>query len=120
MLHVPKLSSNLLSEHQMTKTRNKLVFDEDGCTVYNKYKDQIMKIKPIDGVYRFRAEDVKCFLTTSKDNALMWHRRLGYINYKELCKMRDGLVDGIRFTNADEKRCEVCMKGKQTTTFPKF
>lgn len=77
-----------------------------------------MNIKPIDGVYRFRVDDAKCLLTTSGngDNAMTWHRCLGHINYNDLCKMRNGLVDGIKFTNADEdiKQCEACMKAKQT------
>ncbi|KMQ90788.1 cysteine-rich rlk receptor-like protein kinase 8 protein [Lasius niger] len=85
----------------------------------NNYKIDVSEIgDPIDGVYRFRVDDAKCLLTTSGngDNAMTWHRCLGHINYNDLCKMRNGLVDGIKFTNADEdiKQCEACMKAKQT------
>lgn len=59
VLYVPELSSNLLSVHQMTNAGNKLVFDENGCIIYNKDDKEIMHVKSVDGIYKFRADDTK-------------------------------------------------------------
>lgn len=74
VLYVPKLSSNLLSVYQMTNAGNKLFFDENGCIIYNKDDKQIMHVKPVDGIYKFRADNTKCLLATNNgDNAMTWH-----------------------------------------------
>lgn len=117
MLHVPDLSTNLLSVSQAVELINSVVFDEKGCSIFNKDKKCIVNVKLIDGIYNLQGENAMCMLSrSSNDNAMTWHRCLSHINYTDLCKRRNEIVDGMQFTgNADEiKRCEVCMQGKQT------
>lgn len=68
------------------------------------------------GVYKLCSSEYKCLISKSNENAMTWHRRLGHINYVDLCKMRDGVVSGMQFEN-DEITVnifEVCSAGKQT------
>lgn len=52
---------------------------------------------------------------TSADELMTWHRRLGHMNYADLCKMKNGIVHGISFAEngIGIRNCEVCMEGKQ-------
>lgn len=47
--------------------------------------------------------------------ALTWHRRFGHLNYQSLCKMRDGAVKGMTFSDAaiGLSNCKICAEGKQ-------
>lgn len=51
----------------------------------------------------------------------LWHRRLGHIGFKNLCRLRDGLAHGISFTDKEsDSKCISCIEGKQTRlSFPK-
>lgn len=53
---------------------------------------------------------------TATDELMTWYRRLGHINYADLRKMKNGIVDKISFaeSSSDIPDCEVCMEGKQT------
>lgn len=92
VLCVPGLSANLLSVAQMVQNDNEVVFNKKGCHIYN------------------------------QDNGMSWHRKLGHINFGSMCKMKNGLVNGIEFN----KRCEIeiqnciaCKEGKQARkSFP--
>lgn len=117
VLHVPNLAANLLSVSKIVEKDNTVVFDKNGCTIYNANFETLVHQKPVNGVYRIQNNGSKGFLTTdSSADAVMWHRRLGHINHSDLCKMRNGIVDGVTFSgNGDEvKKCEICCKGKQT------
>lgn len=117
VLCVPQLTTNLLSVSQMVKNGNRVQFDSNGCTVLDSNNKTIINVQPVDGVYKIHAQNVKCLLTSNTTNSAMtWHRRLGHINYNDLCKMRDGIVDGIKFTDGGEeiRSCQICMEGKQT------
>lgn len=116
VLHVPGLSANLLSISRMVKNGNTVIFNKDGCTVYNSSNVQVVQLKESDGVYKMRSETVECLLSSELvTSAVTWHRRLGHINYQDLCKMRNGVVDGIEFPDVANglKNCEVCLQGKQ-------
>lgn len=93
------------------------MFSADGCSIKDKNGKCIANVKSSGGVYRLpsNANDAVCMLSATNDSAMTWHRRLAHINHGDLCKMRDGAVDGIKFTDGAEevKRCEVCMQGKQ-------
>lgn len=116
ILYVPKLTVNLLSVYKIVCNGNKVVFDNTGCTIFNAKNEKLIHCKPTNGVYKFNADTDKCLLTKPIENkALLWHRRLGHLNYQGLCKMRDGAVLGIDFkkNSLEIERCETCAMGKQ-------
>lgn len=117
VLHVPNLAVNLLSVHKIVSKGNMITFDKNCCIIYDENKQQIAKCTAQNGVYKLKTLVENCMLSKEKNNtAVMWHRRLGHINYQNLCKMRDGAVHGIEFDDDDSqmKHCEVCAMGKQS------
>ncbi|KAJ6645813.1 Retrovirus-related Pol polyprotein from transposon TNT 1-94, partial [Pseudolycoriella hygida] len=116
VLHVPELSVNLLSVSKLVKSGNTVVFDMDGCRIYNSFNELVTKCKETSGVYKIRTDDPKCMYTKVCGNKLVqWHRLLGHLNYQSMLKMRDGAVNGIKFGNDSDllKSCEICPMGKQ-------
>lgn len=66
-------------------------------------------------MYKFRASTGKCLAANEQPNSMLWHRRLGHLNFQSMCKMRDGAVLGINFDDnlVKLKNCETCAAGKQ-------
>lgn len=116
VLCVPELTNNLLSVAQIVENGNTVVFDRNGCSVYNEEDDLIVQAKVSNGVYKLENQNVSCMQATATDELMTWHRRLGHINYADLRKMKNGIVDGISFAESSSgiADCEVCMEGKQT------
>lgn len=52
ILHVPGLSANLLSVSKIVSQGNRVVFDADGCKIYNRDKEIIASCKAQNGVYK--------------------------------------------------------------------
>lgn len=67
-------------------------------------------------IYKLNCDTVNCLLTKSTASMETWHRRLGHINYNDLNKMKNGIVDGISFKENTDAigSCEICSKGKQS------
>ena len=53
---------NLLSVYKIVCQGNKVVFNADGCTIYNQDNEVIAFCKPEQGVYKLIANEQKCFL----------------------------------------------------------
>lgn len=117
VLCVPDLTANLLSVYRMVKAGNKVVFDEDGCTIFDKQNVPFLNCKPQDGVYKLKMSTRTCLLSKQEQNtALTWHRRFGHLNIDSLTEMKNGIVSGMDFKKSNIKisNCEVCAKGKQS------
>nr|GFA82614.1 uncharacterized mitochondrial protein AtMg00810-like [Tanacetum cinerariifolium] len=72
--------------------------------------------KEHDGGYVAFGEELKVVrLLATNDESMLWHRRLGHINFKNINKLvKDTLVRGLpskRFEN--DQTCAACLKGKQ-------
>lgn len=116
VLHIPKLGANLLSVYKMVSHGNTIVFNANGCSIYDSTNKLLKVIKPVDGVYKLCApmNDI-CILANKKEsNAMMWHRRFGHLNFGMLRKL-NAAADGIDVSNDDVqiKNCKICALGKQ-------
>jgi len=126
VLYVPELCTNLLSVSQMVKNGKKVVFDINGCRIYNQNRQLIATATLGNGIFKLDVNEglPECFeknegnqmsLISSGNSFELWHRRLGHINPVYLNKMKNGDVIGLehlgQFTN---KTCTVCLEGKQT------
>lgn len=116
VLHVPELAVNLLSVSKIVEGENEVLFNKHGCFIYDGDGNLLLKCKETNGIYKVNTNRNVCMLAKKTDNAMLWHRRLGHINFQSLKKMRDEAVHGIEFADDDTfiKRCEVCARGKQT------
>lgn len=115
IMHVPDLAVNLLSVSQIVKSGNTVVFDSEGCSIYNNDNKCVLFCKEKGGVYAVEADDKKCFIAAHTTSAYTWHRRLGHANYSVMKKMRAGAVEGVNFKDDDSKieNCETCSKAKK-------
>jgi len=115
VLHVPKLGANLLSVAKIVNMGNSVVFNKNGCSIYNSEEELITCTPQQNGVYKIAATENKAFVVMQPDtDAMLWHRRLGHVNYQTLVKMKNGAVDGINFkeNEGEIKNCVTCAESK--------
>ncbi|GJV18888.1 putative ribonuclease H-like domain-containing protein [Tanacetum coccineum] len=82
----------------------------------------LLKIPRKDNMYSFDMKNIvpketlTCLVAkATSDESMLWHRRLGHINFKNINKLvKDNLVRGLptkHFEN--DQTCVACLKGKQ-------
>ncbi|GKA79904.1 putative ribonuclease H-like domain-containing protein [Tanacetum coccineum] len=125
---VNELKFNLFSVSQMCDKKNYVLFTDTECLVLSPNfklpgESQILlKIPRKDNMYSFDMknivpkESLTCLVAKATlDESMLWHRRLGHINFKNINKLvKDNLVRGLptkRFEN--DQTCVACLKGKQ-------
>ncbi|GJW59265.1 putative ribonuclease H-like domain-containing protein [Tanacetum coccineum] len=125
---VNELNFNLFSVSQMCDKKNYVLFTDTECLVLSpnfKLLDEsqiLLKIPRKDNMYSFDMknivpkESLTCLVAkATSDESMLWHRRLGHINFKNINKLvKDNLVRGLptkRFEN--DQTCVACLKGKQ-------
>ncbi|GJX25281.1 putative ribonuclease H-like domain-containing protein [Tanacetum coccineum] len=125
---VKELKFNLFSVSQMCDKKNSVLFTETECLILSpdfKLPDEsqvMLKIPRKDNMYSFDLNNIvpskglTClFAKATNDESKLWHRRLGYINFKTMNKLVKGnLVRGLPskiFEN--DHTCVACQKGKQ-------
>ncbi|GKE11881.1 ribonuclease H-like domain-containing protein, partial [Tanacetum coccineum] len=125
---VNELNFNLFSVSQMCDKKNYVLFTDTECLVLSpnfKLPDEsqiLLKIPRKDNMYSFDMknivpkESLTCLVAkATSDESMLWHRRLGHINFKNINKLvKDNLVRGLPtkcFEN--DQTCVACLKGKQ-------
>ncbi|GJU21994.1 ribonuclease H-like domain-containing protein [Tanacetum coccineum] len=125
---VNELNFNLFSVSQMCDKKNYVLFTNTECLVLSpnfKLPDEsqiLLKIPRKDNMYSFDIknivpkESLTCLVAKATlDESMLWHRRLGHINFKNINKLvKDNLVRGLltkHFEN--DQTCVACLKGKQ-------
>ena len=121
----------------MCDKKNKVLFCDTECLVLSpdfKMPDEsqvLLKIPRKGNMYSVDMKNIvpkktlTCLVAKATlDESMLWHRRLGHINFKTINKIvKNGLVRGLphkRFEN--DQTCIACLKGKQhkTTCKPKI
>ncbi|GJR39624.1 putative ribonuclease H-like domain-containing protein [Tanacetum coccineum] len=125
---VNELKFNLFSVSQMCDKKNYVLFIDTECLVLSpnfKLPDEnqiLLKVSRKDNMYSFDTKNIVpkesliCLAAKATlDESMLWHRRLGHINFKKINKLvKDNLVRGLptkRFEN--DQTCVACLKGKQ-------
>ncbi|GJS56535.1 retrovirus-related pol polyprotein from transposon TNT 1-94 [Tanacetum coccineum] len=125
---VNELNFNLFSVSQMCDKKNYVLFTDTECLVLSPNfmlpdESQILlKIPRKDNIYSFDMknivpkESLTCLVAkATSDESMLWHRRLGHINFKNINKLvKDNLVRGLptkHFEN--DQTCVAYPKGKQ-------
>ncbi|GJU62951.1 putative ribonuclease H-like domain-containing protein [Tanacetum coccineum] len=124
---VNELKFNLFSVSQMCNKKNYVLFTNTECLILSpnfKLPDEnqiLLKIPRKDNMYSFDMKNIvpKKSLTylvakATLDESMLWHRRFGHINFKNINKLvKDNLVRGLptkHFEN--DQTCVACLKGK--------
>ncbi|GJT49300.1 retrovirus-related pol polyprotein from transposon TNT 1-94 [Tanacetum coccineum] len=125
---VKELQFNLFSVSQICDKKNYVLFSDTECLVLSpdfKLPDEnqiLLRIPREDNMYSFNMhnivpkENLTCLAAkATSDESMLWHRRLGHINFKNINKLaKDNLVRDLpskRFEN--DQTCVACLKGKQ-------
>ncbi|GJT45142.1 retrovirus-related pol polyprotein from transposon TNT 1-94 [Tanacetum coccineum] len=125
---VKELQFNLFSVSQMCDKKNSVLFTDTGCFVLSpdfKLTDEsqvLLKVPRKNNMYSVDMknivpkESLTCLVAKATlDESMLWHRRLGHINFKNINKLvKDNLARGLpskRFEN--DQTCVACLKGKQ-------
>lgn len=117
VLFVPNLTTNLLSVSRIIANGNRVEFDEHGCSIYNSQNECIGIAKLENGVYRLNVKTEQMFAASVTVSSIVWHRRLAHINSTDIQKLKNGLVEGVKFSDKcdiSKNSCTVCCEGKQT------
>lgn len=117
VLCVPNLATNLLSVSELIKNGNSVVFQTGRCLIRNKSGDLVAEAKLVDGVYKLILQTETCLLASSPADGQTWHRRLGHLNSTDMNKMKQGLVEGMYYSDTfvtSKSNCQVCCEGKQS------
>nr|GEV50912.1 hypothetical protein [Tanacetum cinerariifolium] len=132
---VKELQFNLFIVSQMCEKKNNVLFTDIECFVLSpnfKLADEsqvLLKVPRKNNMYSFDMKnivpqkDLTCLLAKAiHDESMLWHRRLGHINFKNINKhVKDNLVRGLpsnRFEN--DQTYVACLKGKQHKVSFKF
>ncbi|GJW45545.1 putative ribonuclease H-like domain-containing protein [Tanacetum coccineum] len=125
---VNKLKFNLFSVSQMCDKKNYVLFTDTECLVLSpnfKLPDEsqiLLKIPRKDNMYSFDMknivpkESLTCLVAKDTlDESMLWHRRLGHINFKNINKLvKNNLVRGLPTKSFEnDQTCVACLKGKQ-------
>ncbi|GKG05609.1 putative ribonuclease H-like domain-containing protein [Tanacetum coccineum] len=106
---VNELNFNLFSVSHMCDKKNYVIFTNIECLVLSpnfKLSDEsqiLLKIHRKDNMYSFdkknivAKESLTCLVVkATSDESMLWHRRLGHINFKNINKLvKDNLVRGL-------------------------
>ncbi|GJZ94157.1 putative ribonuclease H-like domain-containing protein, partial [Tanacetum coccineum] len=119
---------NLFSISQICDKKLNVLFTEKECYVVSsdfKMPDAnqvLLKVPRQHNMYTFDMKNVDsskgytCLLAKASSNeAKLWHRRLGHLNFKNLNKLvKDNLVRGLPSKSfKNDHTCVACQKGKQ-------
>ncbi|GKE86313.1 putative ribonuclease H-like domain-containing protein, partial [Tanacetum coccineum] len=125
---VKELQFNLFSVSQMCDKKNSVLFTDTGCFVQSpdfKLVDESLVLLKVSRKNNMYSVDMKiivpkecltCFVAkVTLDESMLWHRRLGHVNFKTINKLvKENLVRGLptkHFKN--DQTCVACLKGKQ-------
>ena len=125
---VSGLKYNLFSVSQMCDRKNFVLFTNKACYVLSQdfvmpdESQLLLKVPREKDMYCMSLDEMipkqtlTCLVAkASHDEAMLWHRRLGHVKFKNLNKLvKDRLVRDVPekiFLN--DQTCDACLKGKQ-------
>jgi hypothetical protein len=118
------MRKNLISVGAITDTENLVMFSDTFCWILDKFDLNVIAVGYRDssnGLYKFGENITEANVTESFDEASLWHRRLGHLNYKSLSFLsRGNKVTGMPNIKVHHEICEGCLAGRQhRERFPK-
>jgi hypothetical protein len=122
VLHVPKLSMNLLYVYQITHkcTRKRVESPLDSMTIYDMHdnsKTIVGEVNQQSRLYTFSKFIAKyepaLLLTHFDDDSRPWHERFAHLNSRYMQQLnKQGMVKGLPHIHIFEGVCQGCILGK--------
>ncbi|GJR65935.1 putative ribonuclease H-like domain-containing protein [Tanacetum coccineum] len=125
---VKELKYNLFSVSQICDNKNSVLFTDSECLVLGKVfklnddAHVLLRTPRQHNMYSIDLNNIvphknlTCLVAkASIDESMMWHRRLGHLNFKTMNKLvRNNLVKGLPTKSFEnDHTCVACLKGKQ-------
>lgn len=117
VLYIPKLAANLLSVSAMVKNGCKVNFRDKGCDIYSKTGNLLCSATLVNNLYQLNTHrevfsNLSC--TDSLSNVVLWHRRMGHLNFLDVNKLPE-CAEGVNLVkHKGSITCTTCLMGKQT------
>jgi hypothetical protein len=121
VLHVPKLSVNLLSVYQMmnSDTRKKVIFTPNFVDIYDMQTNSRVATGEVNHqsrlytFFEFIEPDFALLLTHVDESSRIWHERFGHLNFRYMQQLsKKILVDGLPEIHFSKGVCEGCVLEK--------
>ncbi|GAA0154574.1 hypothetical protein LIER_12516 [Lithospermum erythrorhizon] len=126
---VPELKNNLLSVGQLQEKGLSIMFKGGKCSVVHPRRGEIIQTNMkanrmfmiISEIQTDSKTEEECLQVTAKENAELWHQRLGHLNHRSLYNLQNkNMVIGMPEIKNEGFTCSSCLSGKQTRiTMPK-
>lgn len=110
VFHVPDLRKNLISANLLCKSGFKIVLEADKVIV-SKNGVFVGKGYSCDGMFKLSINEISPIVYVV-DSSLLWHARLGHLNYGYLHYMSKH--NYITCKNDHVGKCEICVQAKMT------
>ena len=121
-VYSPNAAMNLLSVSQICDLGNRVTFDKEHATVYDKSGQVILRAMRKGGLYVTKPiakeEKGKALATKSSERTLLHHRRMGHLNIQSL-RLLSHISDGILLDGNPNSLCTPCVQAKtHRASFP--
>lgn len=106
--YVPGICANLLSVSQIVQRGYEVLFNKNGCKIYDTTKKTIATGSMINNMFKLDTVpcEIACAAKGDKKDIVLWHRKLGHASIAKMNKVLNMNIKG-------NLKCEVCLKGKQ-------
>nr|GEW62908.1 putative ribonuclease H-like domain-containing protein [Tanacetum cinerariifolium] len=129
-----ELKYNLFSVSQICNNKNSVLFTDTECLMLGKDfklvddKHVLLRAPRQQNMYTIDLKNVvpyknlTCLIVkASMDESMLWHRRLGHLNFKTMNKLvRSNLVKGLPSKSFENNHSVACLKVKQHKASYKF
>ena len=116
--YIPTLRSNIISLGQLSEEGNRVVMNGDNLSVYDSCGRLLIHVKrSVNRLYKIHIREAQqqCLLTKSEEEAWLWHKRLGHVNFKAMQLMsKNHMAHGMPLVNQPNEICDGCLMSKQT------
>ena len=118
VFHVPEIRKKLVSASLLSKKGFKIVLESD-MVIVTKSGMCVGKGQSCDGMFKFSINEINViFAYMIESTSLLWHARLGHLNYRYLKYMcKHGYISyqhNNNNNNNNNSKCEVCIQAKIT------
>ncbi|KAJ8898144.1 hypothetical protein PR048_003504 [Dryococelus australis] len=122
---IGELSTNLLSVSKVVEKGLVVVFSHNNGKVQGNLEPSALNVGvlykldeyiPVAKDLQFSRGEFKCHNTVGavfNSHKIIWNRRFRHLNRKGMCKLKNGLALGIKFSRGGDEPCVTCIEGKQ-------
>lgn len=116
VLYIPGLATNLLSVSNLVKKGFDVLFTSKGASIIQSGGCQVTGSviatgSNHKGIYRLDLSSSQALYSSTKESAMLWHRRLGHLNAKSMNILKIKSI-GLDYNGNYTEKCVPCLQGK--------